>query len=89
MNIHDLFTAKTEQEFGDMVKRNDGHIESRQETKFETWIEYEVDSNNKVSKPGKAQPSELIYMVKLPTQSLRVTCATNGITIFVRELVEL
>lgn len=89
MNIHDLFTAKTEQQLRDIIKSNDGHIESRQETKFETWTQYKVDSNSKVSKPDKAQPWELIYTVKFPTQSLRITCRTNGATIFVRELVEL
>tara|TARA_R110000822_G_scaffold143529_1_gene281855 strand:- start:170 stop:451 length:282 start_codon:yes stop_codon:yes gene_type:complete len=90
MNIHDLFTAKTEQQLSDIVKSNDGFLELHSAMHFEEWNEFIVDVGNdiRISRPGKVYPSTVIYFATLTEQSLKITCTTNGISLFVNSIEE-
>ena len=88
MNINDVFSAKTEQELNGIIERNGGLLKLHAVMDFQPWNEYivSVDTGERISRPGKAQPATVIYVATLPAQSLRITCTTNGISLFVNNI---
>jgi len=90
MNIHDLFIAKTEQQLRDIIESNDGFLKLHSAMHLQSFNEFivNVDSDTRIVRPGRAEPSTVIYVATLPAQSLQITCTTNGITIFVNRIEE-
>lgn len=88
MNINDVFSAKTEQELDNIIKRNGGLLKLHAVMDFQPWNEFIVDvaSDTRITRPGKAQPATVIYTAILPAQSLQITCTTNGIALFVNSI---
>jgi len=91
MNIHDLFIAKTEQQLRDIIESNDGFLKLHSAMHFQSFNEFivNVDSDSRILKPGKVEPATVIYVATLPTQSLQITCTTNGISLFVNRIEEM
>jgi deoxyxylulose-5-phosphate synthase len=89
MNIHDLFTATTEQQLSDIAKRNDGLIKLNSAIMhFQGFNEFiaDVASDTRISRPGRAQPATVIYIATLAAQSLQITCTTFGNSLFVNSI---
>ena len=91
MNIHDIFAAKTEQQLREIIESNDGLIKLHSAMYFQSFNEFIVDasSDTRIVRPGKAEPSTVIYVATLPAQSLQITCTTNGISLFVNRIEEI
>ena len=90
MNIYDLFTAKTEQQLSDIVKSNDGFLKLHEVMHFQVFNEFiaDVDSDTRISRPGRTQPATVIYTATLPAQLLQITCTIHGTSLFVNSIEE-
>lgn len=90
MNIHDFFTATTEQQLSDIAKSNDGFIKLHSAMHFQVFNEFiaDVASDTRISRPGRAQPATVIYIATLPAQSLQITCTTFENSLFVNSIEE-
>ena len=90
MNIHDLFKAKTEQQLSDIVKSNDGFLKLHEVMHFQVFNEFiaDVDSDMRISRPGRTQPATVIYTATLPAQLLQITCTIHGTSLFVNSIEE-
>ena len=90
MNL-EIFSAKTEQELTDIVKRYGGDIQLHSiEQPPQSWNEFIVDvsSDVRISRPGRAEPATSIYVATFSTNILRIMCTIHNENLYVNGIQE-